>query len=158
MKDRRIEITGILLIAISVFVLISLVGYSPYEEPQISPNVTIQNPLGIMGVYIAHYLIKILFLKCSFFVTNMWFAHFTIPMVVYYSLFPHLNAYSLLIGAFFANIDAIIVKLNLKKSEFHLNSFFHSIPFGLLSSLIFLPFGTKDMISFIIGHIIQQAI
>lgn len=66
MKDRRIEITGILLIAVSVFVLISLVGYSPYEEPQISPNITIQNPMGIMGVYIAHYLIKILFGYISF--------------------------------------------------------------------------------------------
>lgn len=61
MKDRRIEITGILLLAISVFVLISMIGYSPYEEPQISPNVSIQNPMGILGVYVSHYLIKILF-------------------------------------------------------------------------------------------------
>ena len=61
MKDRRIEITGILLIAVSVFILISLIGYSPYEEPQISPNINIQNPMGILGVYISHYLIKILF-------------------------------------------------------------------------------------------------
>ena len=61
MKDRRIEITGILLIAVSLFTLISLVGYSPYEEPQISPNINIQNPMGILGVYISHYLIKILF-------------------------------------------------------------------------------------------------
>jgi len=61
MKDRRIEITGILLIAISVFMLISMIGYSPYEEPQISPNVNIQNPMGILGVYVSHYLIKILF-------------------------------------------------------------------------------------------------
>ncbi len=61
MKDRRIEITGILLIAISVFVLISIIGYNPYEEPRISPNVSIQNPMGILGVYVSHYLIKILF-------------------------------------------------------------------------------------------------
>ena len=39
MKDKRIEITGILLIAVSVFILISLIGYSPFEEPEISPNV-----------------------------------------------------------------------------------------------------------------------
>lgn len=61
MKERRIEITGILLIAVAVFVLISIIGYSPYEEPQISPNVNIQNPMGILGVYVSHYLIKILF-------------------------------------------------------------------------------------------------
>jgi len=85
----------------------------------------------------------------------MWFAHFIIPMIAYYLLFPHINAYSLLIGAFFANIDAIVVKMNLKDSEFHLNSFFHSIPFGLLCSLVFIPFGIKDVISFNIGHIIH---
>ena len=59
MKDKRIEITGILLIAVSVFVLISLIGYSPFEEPKISPNVQIQNPMGILGIYLSHYLIKI---------------------------------------------------------------------------------------------------
>lgn len=85
----------------------------------------------------------------------MWFAHFVVPMIVYYVLFPHFNAYLLLIGAFFANTDAIIVKLKLKNSEFHLNSFFHSIPFGLCFSLIFLPFGTKDVISFAVGHLIH---
>ena len=59
MKDKRIEITGILLIAVSVFVLVSLIGYSPFEEPKISPNVQIQNPMGILGIYISHFLIKI---------------------------------------------------------------------------------------------------
>ena len=59
MKDKRIEITGILLIAVSVFILISLIGYSPFEEPEISPNVQIQNPMGILGIYISYYLIKI---------------------------------------------------------------------------------------------------
>ncbi len=61
MKDKRIEITGILLIAVSVFILISLIGYSPFEEPQISPNIQIQNPMGILGVYVSHFLIKIAF-------------------------------------------------------------------------------------------------
>ena len=58
MKDKRIEITGILLIAVSVFALISLIGYSPFEEPTISPNVEIHNPMGILGVYVSHFLIK----------------------------------------------------------------------------------------------------
>jgi S-DNA-T family DNA segregation ATPase FtsK/SpoIIIE len=59
MKDKRIEITGILLIAVSVFILISLIGYSPFEEPKISPNVQIENPMGILGIYVSHFLIKI---------------------------------------------------------------------------------------------------
>ncbi len=59
MKDKRIEIIGILLIAVSVFILISLIGYSPFEEPKISPNVQIQNPMGILGVYVSHFFIKI---------------------------------------------------------------------------------------------------
>jgi len=59
MKDKRIEITGILLIAVSVFILISLIGYNPFEEPEISPNVQIENPMGILGIYLSHYLIKI---------------------------------------------------------------------------------------------------
>lgn len=59
MKDRRIEITGILLIAVSVFILISLIGYSPFEEPRISPNIQIENPMGILGIYVSHFLIKV---------------------------------------------------------------------------------------------------
>ncbi len=59
MKDKRIEIIGILLIAVSVFILISLIGYSPFEEPKISPNIKIQNPMGILGIYLSHFLIKI---------------------------------------------------------------------------------------------------
>lgn len=59
MKDRRIEITGILLIAVSVFILISLIGYSPFEEPKISPNIQIENPMGILGIYVSHFLIKV---------------------------------------------------------------------------------------------------
>jgi len=59
MKNRKIEIAGILLITVSVFVLISLIGYSPFEEPNISPNIKIQNPMGILGVYVSHYFIKL---------------------------------------------------------------------------------------------------
>ncbi len=58
MKDRRIEITGILLIAVSIFILISLIGYNSNEVPEISSQVRIENPMGILGVYIAHFLIK----------------------------------------------------------------------------------------------------
>jgi len=59
MKNRKVEISGILLITVSVLVLISLIGYSPFEEPNISPNIKIQNPMGILGVFVAHYFIKL---------------------------------------------------------------------------------------------------
>ena len=58
-SERRLEIFGILIIAISVFLLFSLIGYNPNEEPSISPNVKVENPMGILGVTISHFLIKI---------------------------------------------------------------------------------------------------
>lgn len=58
MKERRLEIIGILLITLSIFVLVSLIGYQPNEEPTISQDVRIENPMGILGVGVAHYLIK----------------------------------------------------------------------------------------------------
>jgi S-DNA-T family DNA segregation ATPase FtsK/SpoIIIE len=35
-----------------------LIGYNPHEDPGISPNVQVQNPMGILGVWIAYYFIK----------------------------------------------------------------------------------------------------
>ena len=61
LKDRRLEILGILTIAISLLVLISLIGYNPNEDPGISPNVNVENPLGIIGVYLSYFFIKFLF-------------------------------------------------------------------------------------------------
>jgi len=58
MSNRRQEILGILLISLGLLVLLSLVSYNPIEEPTISKNIAIQNWMGIVGVYIAHYLIK----------------------------------------------------------------------------------------------------
>ncbi|MFQ6676754.1 MAG: DNA translocase FtsK [Fidelibacterota bacterium] len=66
MKDRRLEILGILSMTVSILVLISLIGYNPYEEPGISPNVNVENPLGILGVYISYFFIKFLFGYPSF--------------------------------------------------------------------------------------------
>ena len=45
MKERRLEILGILCMAISFLALISMVGYNPYEDPGISPNVKVENPM-----------------------------------------------------------------------------------------------------------------
>ena len=61
MKDRRLEILGILIITTSLLVFVSLIGYSPSEDPGISPNVQIENPLGILGVYLSYFFVKFLF-------------------------------------------------------------------------------------------------
>ena len=66
MKERRLEILGILLVAVSLLVFISLVGYNSNEDPGISPNVMIENPLGILGLWISYYFIKIGFGYISF--------------------------------------------------------------------------------------------
>ncbi|MFQ6675812.1 MAG: DNA translocase FtsK 4TM domain-containing protein [Fidelibacterota bacterium] len=57
-KDRRMEIIGILLILISLFVFLSLVSYNPAEEPTVSPHVAITNRMGIVGVYVSNALVK----------------------------------------------------------------------------------------------------
>ena len=58
-EERRLEILGILIIALSVFVLVSIGGYNPSEEPSISPNVQVTNPMGILGIFTAHFFIKL---------------------------------------------------------------------------------------------------
>ena len=58
-NQRRLEILGLLLISISIFLLISFTGYNPNEEPSISPNIIIENPMGIFGVFISHVFIKL---------------------------------------------------------------------------------------------------
>ena len=57
-NDRRLEILGILMIALSVFILVSLLGYNSSEEPSISPNIQIDNPMGILGLIMSYVLIK----------------------------------------------------------------------------------------------------
>ena len=58
-EERRLEILGILIIALSLFVLVSIGGYNPSEEPSISPNVQVTNPMGILGIFTAHFFIKL---------------------------------------------------------------------------------------------------
>ena len=65
-EDRRLEILGILLLAISVFIFVSLLGYDPSEEPSIRPSVDINNPMGILGIVVAHAFIKLGFGYVSF--------------------------------------------------------------------------------------------
>ena len=58
-NERRLEILGILTIALSVFILVSLSGYNPSEEPSISSNVQVTNPMGILGIFTSHLFIKL---------------------------------------------------------------------------------------------------
>ncbi|UCH11651.1 MAG: DNA translocase FtsK 4TM domain-containing protein, partial [Fidelibacterota bacterium] len=57
-SSRRIEVFAILLMALSVLVFLSLVTYNPLEEPTISEQVALSNIMGIVGVYLSHYLVK----------------------------------------------------------------------------------------------------
>ena len=66
MKERRLEILGILAVAVSLLIIVSLIGYNPSEDPGISPNVRVENPMGILGVWIAYFFIKLTFGYSSF--------------------------------------------------------------------------------------------
>ena len=56
---KRLEILGVLLSALSLFIIVSLLGHDPSEEIAISPNAQINNPMGILGVLVSHLLIKL---------------------------------------------------------------------------------------------------
>ena len=58
-NDKRLEILGVLLCAVSLFIIVSLLGHDPSEEVAISPNAQINNPMGILGVLVSHILIKL---------------------------------------------------------------------------------------------------
>ena len=58
-EERRLEILGIFIIALSFFILVSLGGFNPQEEPTISPSVKVENPMGRLGVTVAHFGIKL---------------------------------------------------------------------------------------------------
>ena len=74
-KDKRFEILGILIITVSLLVLLSFFGHDPNEDPGISPNVKVENPMGILGVWISYLLIKLGFGYSSFVLpvlTGIW--------------------------------------------------------------------------------------
>lgn len=58
-NDKRLEILGVFLCAVSLFIIVSLLGHDPSEEVAISPNAQINNPMGILGVFVSHILIKL---------------------------------------------------------------------------------------------------
>ena len=58
-NDKRQEILGVLILAVSTFIVVSLIGHDSNEELVISPDAQINNPMGILGVLVSHLLIKL---------------------------------------------------------------------------------------------------
>ena len=79
MKEKRFEILGILIVTVSILILFSFFGYSPNEDPGISPNVKVENPMGILGVWLSYFFIKLglgysaLFIPLLSAVWGIWF-------------------------------------------------------------------------------------
>tara|TARA_B100001250_G_scaffold111561_1_gene94261 strand:+ start:522 stop:2867 length:2346 start_codon:yes stop_codon:yes gene_type:complete len=59
MKEKRFEILGILIVTVSILILFSFFGYNSNEDPGISPNVKVENPMGILGVWLSYFFIKL---------------------------------------------------------------------------------------------------
>ncbi|MEA3500342.1 MAG: DNA translocase FtsK 4TM domain-containing protein [Candidatus Marinimicrobia bacterium] len=58
-SEYQLEVIGILLIIISIFIGISLFSYSPRDELLISRHFLIDNAMGIVGVFISYFFIKL---------------------------------------------------------------------------------------------------
>ena len=75
MKEKRYEILGILICTVSLLFLISFLGHNPNEDPGISPNVSVENPMGILGVWLSYLFIKLGFGYAAIllpFLTGSW--------------------------------------------------------------------------------------
>jgi len=58
-SEYQLEIIGILLMITSIFIAISLYSYSPKDELLISRHFLINNAMGIVGVFISYFFIKL---------------------------------------------------------------------------------------------------
>ena len=120
-EDRRLEILGILLLTISVFIFVSLLGHNPNEEPSIRPGIKIDNPMGIIGVLISHLLVKL----------GFGFASLIIPLCglfwgwVFFSKknteYPvKVTLYSFLLMLLISiSIGVVSIQLNIMPSNYH---------------------------------------
>lgn len=62
MNEKRLEIVGILAIAVSFLVFVSQLGYHSGEDPGgISAQTQIENPMGVVGVVLSWFFIKMTF-------------------------------------------------------------------------------------------------
>lgn len=57
-QERRKEVIGLLLMALALLVVASMISYDMTEEPKNITELRTSNYLGIGGVFISHYLIK----------------------------------------------------------------------------------------------------
>ena len=79
MKEKRFEILGILIVTVSILILFSFFGYNSNEDPGISPNVKVENPMGILGVWLSYFFIKLglgysaFFIRLLSTVWGIWF-------------------------------------------------------------------------------------
>ena len=94
MNQKKLEILGILTIMVSILIFISLIGYNPNEDPGVSPNIQVENPMGIIGVWLAYFFIKLsfgyitIFISVLFLVWGVWlFTHKSFDQIFRISIF-----------------------------------------------------------------------
>ena len=72
MNNRRLEVTGILLCVLALFVFLSFIAYKPLETPSgLSPEIARTNIIGIFGIYTSYYLMKFTFGWGTFFLPHI---------------------------------------------------------------------------------------
>tara|TARA_Y100001970_G_scaffold294174_1_gene447956 strand:+ start:3657 stop:6056 length:2400 start_codon:yes stop_codon:yes gene_type:complete len=120
-EDRRLEILGILILTISVFIFVSLLGHNPNEEPSIRPGLNISNPMGILGVFISHLFIKLGFGYTSLIIPGIgifWGWVFFSKKNTDYPI--KVSLYGLLLMLLLSiTIGVISIHLNLMPSKYH---------------------------------------
>jgi len=148
-EDRRLEILGILLLAISVFIFVSLLGYDPSEEPSIRPSVNINNPMGILGIVVAHAFIKLGFGYASFILPALglfwgWVffskidKEYPLKVTLYSCLFMMLLSIS---------VGVISIQYDIGPSKFH----YSGVLAGLMADLAIDMFSIYGCILFLIA-------
>ena len=129
-NDKRLEILGVLFLAISTFVIISMLGHDTNEELSISPNAKINNPMGILGVLVSHLLIKL----------GFGYTSLVIPLLCAYwgwVFFSKIEIEEPLKVSFYALISMLLTSITLAIFSIHYNlgpSKFHYS--GLLAGLL----------------------
>ena len=106
MNDKsRLEILGILTVALSIFLMVSLGSYNPSEEPTISTNVQVENTMGIMGVLLSHLLIKL----------GFGFSSIIIPILGIgwgWTLFSKQNSVNLIRTTYYSLVTMLLVSFS----------------------------------------------
>ena len=112
MKEKRFEILGILIVTVSILILFSFFGYNSNEDPGISPNVKVENPMGILGVWLSYFFIKLGLGYSAFFIpllSTVWgiwfFMHKDFEAIVRPSLYG-------LLGVLLSSISFLVLSVD----------------------------------------------